>query len=221
MTNKNKTAVVLIIDRSGSMSRIAEATTEALNEFVNGQKAIEGDLTLDAVFFDNNYDEAFSFVDPKVEDVDLTVHPRGMTALYDAIGRKITSFEEKLSKLSKKKLPDNVLFVIATDGHENSSVEYRTSGMIAELIERKKADGWKFTFIGANQDAVLTAKGLGINAEDAITFSADAAGIKSVVGSMSTYTANVRSGMVAEYTDSDREAAVGGADIQIINNKAK
>lgn len=206
--SQNRTSIVLVIDRSGSMGPIAQATTDALNEFVNGQKAIEGPLTLDAVFFDTDIENRFSMLDPRDTEVDLTVKPRGMTALFDAIGTKVTSFREQVAQMAEAERPENILFVIATDGHENSSTEYGREA-VANLIKSAQGDGWKFTFLGANQDAVLTAQGLNIAAEDSITFAANIAGVTNVVRSMGTYASNLRSGVKTGYSIEDRNEAMG------------
>jgi hypothetical protein len=202
-------AVVLVADRSGSMDRIATATQDALEEFVNKQKAQPGGFTVDTVFYDDQYEERAVMVDPRVTDLDLAIHPRGMTAMYDAIGRKINSFAANLEKLEEK--PDKILFVIATDGLENASKEY-TQKSVAALIKSKQDEGWDFTFIGANQDAVLTARGLNIAEKDSITCAADEKGAKSGIDAMSGYTTNIRLGKVAEYSAKDREEAISADD---------
>jgi hypothetical protein len=114
-----------------------------------------------------------------------------------------------LEKLEEK--PDKILFVIATDGFENSSKEYNQR-TVAKLIKAKQEAGWDFTFIAANQDAVMTAQGLNIAEKDSITFAAHEKGAKSVIDAMSTYTTKIRSGMVAEYTTEERMAAVSPDD---------
>jgi hypothetical protein len=205
---KNLTSIVLVADRSGSMSSIAGATEDALKEFVNGQKVLPGDFTIDTVFFDDRYEERANFVDPKVTELNLSIHPRGMTALYDAIGKKINSFTEKLQGMPKSQRPNQVLFVIATDGMENASSEF-DQPTIANLIKKQQElEEWKFTFIGANQDAVLTAKGLNIDADSAITFNASDVGAASVIRSLGNYASSVRLGAAASYSDEDRSEAL-------------
>lgn len=207
-------AVVLIADRSGSMQSIAKATQDALEEFVNKQKSEPGGFTIDTVFFDDKYEERAVMVDPRVHDLDLSIHPRGMTAMHDAIGRKINDFSANLEKLEEK--PDKILFVIATDGFENASQEYNQKS-VADLIKSKQEAGWEFTFIGANQDAISTAKGLNIAEKDAITFAATDGGVGSVIDSMSTYTSNLRVGRVASYSAADRAGAMNKDETEIVD----
>lgn len=220
MTNPDYTAVVLVVDRSGSMASIAANVQETLEEFVNEQLSQPGRLTIDTVFFDSEIDNRASFVDPSKEKLDLELKPRGMTALYDAVGLKVTSFGEALSKMKEEERPGKVIFVIATDGHENSSKEF-TQQRIAELIKvQREVYSWDFTFIGANQDAVLTAEGLNIPKGSAITFAATAGGTESVLRSMSGYVAASRSGLAAEYSNEDRQAALGDESIRDLTKSA-
>lgn len=208
MTDNTYTALVLIVDRSGSMRGIASQTQEALEELVNGQKQEPGKLTIDTVFFDDGYDERAIFANPKKEKLDLAIRPGGMTALYDAVGRKVRSFGDALEKLSDEKRPGTVIVVIATDGHENSSREF-DSKAVAELIkDQQDKYGWKFTFIGANQDAILTAQALNISANDSITFAASAAGTQNVLRSVGNYISKTRTGEDVTYSAMDREEAL-------------
>lgn len=210
MTNKDYTAVVLVVDRSGSMGSIAKSVQGTLEEFVSAQLAEPGRLTIDTVFFDTEVEHRASFVDPAKEKLDLELRPRGMTALFDAVGSKIDSFGETLGKLPEDERPSKVIFVIATDGAENSSTDY-DQRKIAELIKhQREVYAWDFTFIGANQDAVLTAQGLNIPAGSAITFSATDDGAANVINSMSTYVSASRKGFAAGYSAEDRAAAVDG-----------
>lgn len=202
------TAIVLIVDRSGSMSTIAQATQDALQEFISAQKALPGKFTVDTVFFDDRYEERAVMVNPKKASLDLRLEPRGMTAMYDAIGKKLNSFSAELSKLDPKRKPSKVLVAIATDGMENASVEYRQAAVSALIKEKQELHGWNFTFLAANQDAVLTARGLNIGEESAITYNASVQGMSNVIGSLNTYASSVRSGMAAKYSSADREAAL-------------
>jgi len=212
MTKKNYTAVVLIVDRSGSMQFIAKTVQDALEEFVNKQKKEPGTLTIDTVFFDDEVENRASFVNPKRSKLDLSLEPRGMTALYDAVGLKIDSFGRELEKLPENKRPEKVIFVIATDGQENSSKEISRDALAERIKHQQEVYKWDFTFIGANQDAVLTARELNINEGSAITFDASKTGAANVLRSMNTYVAASRAGSEAVYTAFDREEALKSED---------
>lgn len=207
MTNPDYTALVLVIDRSGSMHSIAAATQDALEEYLNGQSQLDGKLTVDTVFFDNKIEERDHLAEAK--DVDLSLKPRGATSLLDAIGSKINSFGQALAEMSEEDRPGKVLFVIATDGQENSSTEF-TGDDISKMIKTQQDEfSWKFVFIGANQDAVQTAKSMNIAAADSITYDASNLGTQSVVGALRGYTTQYRAGeKAAAFSDSDRVAAM-------------
>ncbi len=121
---------------------------------------------LSLVQFDDQYEVVY--LDKDINSADklneATFQPRGMTALYDAIGRTINSVGQRLADLSEDERPDKVLFVIMTDGFENASQEFN-SARISEMINHQRnIYKWKFMFIGANQDAVLSAREIGLPA---------------------------------------------------------
>lgn len=92
-----------------------------------------------------------------------TLVPRGMTALLDAVGRAINEAGCRLAAIPEDQRPGLVVFVIVTDGQENSSHEF-TRAQIKEMIERQQSVySWQFTFLGANQDAFAEAGSLGIS----------------------------------------------------------
>jgi hypothetical protein len=98
--------------------------------------------------------------------------PRGMTALLDAVGRAVNETGERLAKMPEQDRPSLVIFVVMTDGEENSSKEF-TKAQIKEMIEHQQnVYHWQFTFLGANQDAFAEAGGLGIDAAGVACFSA-------------------------------------------------
>lgn len=177
------------------------------NAFLEDQKGVPGTATLTLVQFDNEIDRLADFK-PLAEVEPLThktYEPRGCTRLYDAIGLTVNTCKDTISKGQK---PDKVLVVILTDGLENASQEYTTETIKALLEERQK-DGWEFTFIGANQDAILTAKGIGLtNAASNLTFASTPDGAKSMMRSMSAATSSFRcapQGVAYCYSQEDRD----------------
>ena len=74
-------------------------------------------------------------------------------------------------------VPARTLFVITTDGMENASRHFAADEVRALIEEQKKA-GWEFLFLGANIDAVETARGFGISEDRAVDFVADSIGMK-------------------------------------------
>jgi len=109
---------------------------------------------------------------PKDKWITLTpqkYRPNGGTALMDAVGETIKMAEIHQPRLWSDREDNTISIVILTDGDENSSKAY-TPAHISDLINHHRTQEWTFTFLGANQDAVLKAKSLNIPAASAMTF---------------------------------------------------
>ena len=100
---------------------------------------------------------------------------RGCTALLDAVGTAIEKMENVQKHLPEDHRAGKIIFVITTDGLENSS-EHFTQEQIKRKIEAKKECGWEFLFLGANIDAVETASHFGIGADRAVNYQCDSEG---------------------------------------------
>lgn len=183
--NKNlDTHYLLILDRSGSMQSCWDSTISGLNEQLNTirhleEKYPEQRYFVSLVVFDTEIetileDEPIS----KVEDFDGTEFPPRMaTALHDAMGIGISNLKATLKK--KDKETDSIstaLVVVMTDGWENASKEHNAKS-IKEIIEELEETGaWTFSYMGANQDAVLAAQAYGIGAGNSVTYSSTSRG---------------------------------------------
>jgi len=135
--------------------------------------------------------------------------PRGMTALLDAVGRAINETGERLAKMAESDRPSLVIFVVMTDGHENSSKEFNKS-QIKEMVERQQNDyDWHFTFLGANQDAFAEAGDMGFDAAGVADYATDkvAPAYMATGGKVSRMRAQQRSGETVsnEFTDEERD----------------
>ena len=169
---KDFTDITVVLDRSQSMSSCREEAESGLNHFVKEQQELPGHANFTLVKFDDKYEVAYNAINiKKVEK--CTLEPRGMTALLDAVGRTINDTGERLSKIAHDYRPGLVVFVIVTDGQENSSHEF-TKSQIRGMIEKQQSEfSWQFTFLGANQDAFAEAAGLGISPISTMTYSTD------------------------------------------------
>lgn len=177
---KNKTDITIILDRSGSMSSVKDDTIGGFNNFLSEQQKIEGEAVLSLVQFDDQYETVYldKDINSAAKLTDATFQPRGMTALFDAVGRTINSVGARLSALTESERPDKVLLVIMTDGFENSSREFNAA-KVGEMIKHQRdVYNWQFMFIGANQDAVLSAQEINIPAAAAITYAANEKGTR-------------------------------------------
>lgn len=163
------TDITVVLDRSGSMEAVAKDTKGGFDAFVGEQKKAAGDVALTLVQFDTEYE--FVHRGKPINQVPpLEFIPRGGTALLDAVGKAITETGERLKAMSEAERPARVVFVIITDGEENSSKEYKRD-QVLELIRRQTdAYKWQFVFLGANQDAIHEAAGIGIPAIHAMNY---------------------------------------------------
>ena len=178
--DEKRVEVVFILDRSGSMSGLEADTTGGFNSMLKKQQKVEGEVIWSTVLFDDKHEvihDRASLADVK-ELTEEEYYVRGCTALLDAIGRAIHHIGNVHKYARKEDLPDKTMFVITTDGMENSSCEY-TYASVKKMIERQQEKyGWEFIFLGANIDAVSEAGRLGIRAERAARFHNDGQGIQ-------------------------------------------
>lgn len=166
------TDITLVVDRSGSMARSRRDAEGGVNAFIAEQAGKPGEALLTLVQFDTEYE--FLHKGVPISDVpDYTLHPRGMTALLDAVGRAINETGERLANMDEEDRPGLVIFVVLTDGHENASREFSKAD-IKEMIEHQQETyGWHFTFLGANQDAFAEAARMGIGPAGVANFDPD------------------------------------------------
>lgn len=204
----NFTDITVILDRSGSMSSVANDVIGGFNKFIESQKKVKGTALMSLVQFDNEYESVYEGIDIK-EVKELNLVPRGMTALLDAIGRSITETGERLNNMKKNKRPDKVICVIITDGEENASKEYNKQ-QISEMIKHQTSIyNWEFVFLGANQDAINEANSIGINMKNAINYSHSSKGYANTFNILSSTIASCRScGNDISFSDKDREKAM-------------
>ena len=121
-----KVEIAIVLDKSGSMQSIKKATIDGFNNFISDQLKNKIDARVTLAQFNHTYELVYQNV--KLEHLNkLTSQiyvPGGTTALLDAIGNTINIIKEKHKHIKKSKRPENVIFVIITDGYENSSVKY-------------------------------------------------------------------------------------------------
>lgn len=169
MTNPDRHHVVILLDRSGSMIAVKSDTEGGLRAFLAAQAEAPGDTTVSLYQFDDRYEAVYENK-PLAEVPDFQLVPRGMTALLDAIGRTITTVGGQLAAMPSGDRPGEVVIVIFTDGQENASGEY-TQSVIKHLITQQQEQyGWKFVFLGADQDAFAVSGGIGIRADSTLSY---------------------------------------------------
>ncbi len=178
MEKNNVTELVFILDRSGSMSGLEGDTIGGFNSMIEKQKKEDGEAWVSTILFDNRSEvlhDRLKLADvPKMTDRDYTV--RGCTALLDAIGGAIRHIGNIHKYARPEDVPAHTMFVITTDGMENASKEFSSDDVKGMIRRQKEKYGWEFLFLGANIDAVETAKHFGIDEDRAVTYRSDSAG---------------------------------------------
>lgn len=177
---ENLTEMVFVLDRSGSMSGLAADTIGGFNELIEKQKKIEGDAYVTTVLFDHEYEVLHDHValGEVAPLTDKEYFARGSTALLDAVGRTINAVGARLAAAPEEERPEHVVFVITTDGMENSSREYTAQRVRGMIEHQQQKYSWQFVFLGANMDAVSEARNLGISAKYAADFTPSHSGVR-------------------------------------------
>lgn len=181
MTDKNKTSILCILDRSGSMSSIKDDAIGGYNNFIENQKKEPGDAFVTTILFDHEYISLYENKNlneiPKLTSTEF--FPRGTTALYDAIGKGINTLGENLSKLEENDRPGTVIVLIITDGQENSSKEFSRE-KIKEMIKlQKEVYSWKFMFLCADESTLDDGVDLGFSRNLSFVYTTDSIGVNS------------------------------------------
>ena len=150
--------IVVILDRSGSMEDARSDHEGGLRSFVTDQRDLEDEARFTLIQFDHVNPCEILFDRVPIEDVDtskIVLIPRGGTPLLDAVGRAVAHV--------RAQVPDdgNVVVMVITDGHENSSREW-TKDRVKALVTELEQKNWSFLFLGANVDAFAEAGKMGI-----------------------------------------------------------
>ena len=195
MKQEKLTEIVCIIDRSGSMGSIRDDAIGSFNTFLKDQQSLSGEALMTIVLFDDQYEIMHNGT--RIGYVPLlttkTYVPRGSTALFDAIGRTINEVKSRISKTEdKRKIPDNVIVAILTDGEENASTEFSLSQIESMIKNQIKKDQWNFVYLSADPKAFEDAGKIGIAKNNVVRFEADSEGIQDCCMEMNAICCNIR-----------------------------
>lgn len=157
--------VVFLLDESGSMNSCKDQTIRGFNEYLQTLKQEKKKIKMSLTKF-NNHTARIEYTNMPVTDApQLTIEtyqPNGNTPLFDAIGKTIHNNREN----------GRTLFVIMTDGEENSSTEYKKDTIVS-LIKEHETKEWTFVYLGANQDAWANSQSLGLHAGNILSYNSN------------------------------------------------
>ncbi len=172
------TELVLILDRSGSMSGLESDTIGGFNSMIAKQLKEPGDALISTILFDNESEVLHDRLPldkiPIMTTRDYFVG--GCTALLDAVGRAIHHISNVHKYARREDVPEKTLFIITTDGMENASREYTYDKVKAMITCQQEQYGWEFLFLGANIDAAKEAGHIGIRENRAANYCHDSRG---------------------------------------------
>lgn len=203
---KGYTHISVLLDRSGSMASIKDSVTEEFNKLLREQKEVKGKATFTFAQFDDKYDIVERNIDLKdAKNLDLV--PRGMTALLDGIGKLVAQTGEDLAAMPESERPENVVFIVITDGGENSSQEYTREKIFEMIKHQEDTYNWTFVYLGANQDAIAVGGSFGFSSGSTMTYNASAGGVSSAYCAVSSNLRSMRLGETQDFsfTDEQRE----------------
>lgn len=210
ITATGRCEVVVLLDRSGSMSSIKTDMEGGYNRFVEEQRKLPGECAFTLVQFDTQGIDTVYEAKPVADVPGLVLEPRGGTPLLDALGQTLSRTRDRIGTL---KGGDKVVFLIITDGQENSSHEFKKD-QIKKLVEQQTTAGWAFVYLGANVDAFAEAGSMGISTMSSAGYTPDSGGVKHAFVAMSANLSSYRTSPTAnargmELTDEQRKKMGG------------
>jgi len=192
---KNYTHVTLVVDRSGSMISMKNGAEEGINALLSDQFKQKGKFTTTIVDF-NITSRTIKRLARGVEK--YTMFPDGGTALYDAVSDEIDATGRDLAALPESERPSKVVFVIVTDGEENSSRRATKYNVANKIKHQENNYGWKFVFQGAEESAW---QGVELGITNTRSYLASNVGQVASYGSLSNAISSYRSGSDLAFAD--------------------
>lgn len=230
----NLTDITIVLDKSGSMAGTRQATIDGFNEFIDDQREVPGEANVSLVQFGSAYTPDYT-AQPIANVQDLshsTYNPNeGSTRLYDSVCRAIDETGQRLAAMDEAQRPGKVIMVIYTDGLENDSRQFNENDVKQRIEHQRETYKWEFLFLGANQDAMLSATRIGIDSGKAMTYATTSRGIGASYKSLANTVSLMRSAhdaadmtcfnfCASDYAAQDAELTMQGSSITNANSSA-
>lgn len=217
MPKKDLTAICAVIDGSSSMEVIRPGVISGFNEFLDAQKKDPGETVFSLIQFSSiglelTYKKLHDFRNIK-EIEPLTTEsyaPNGATPLLDAMGKAINEFGAQLAAIPEEYRPSKVVFLVITDGEENSSKEFSRLQIKNMTLHQENKYDWKFVYLGANQDSFAESMKIGINRHSTMNYNYSSQGVARGIMTASASISNYKSGALKDVilTDDDSEDVI-------------
>jgi uncharacterized protein YegL len=161
---KERTNVVMVLDKSGSMASIKDITIRGFNEHLQtlNQQAQDGtEIYASLILFDSKVvAQSFNVSVRNMQELtDETYKPDGGTAMFDAVGNALERLESDTDINDEN---NSYLVMVFSDGEENSSKVWTSAKLAERIQDLQKTNRWTFTYVGANQDLSVIQKTLNL-----------------------------------------------------------
>ena len=186
------THYLLILDESGSMGKVKQQTLNGLNEQIQTIKSLEIKYPTQKYFI--SIVKFNTEITPLIIDVPASevkelknedYNPNQKTSLHDAIGISTSELKKRIQTKLDKGIASAVI-VIMTDGVDNDSKEYKAEDIKIIIDELNKTNLYTFSFIGSDQDTILTSKRYGISDTNTMTYTSDIIGTTDVFNKLNS-----------------------------------
>ena len=210
----NYTDITILLDRSGSMESIRGAMESAFNEFILQHKAVPS-TRLTMMQFDSHepIPEVVYEAQPINDAKPFRINPRELTPLWDALCRAVDMTGKRFEAMPEADRPDQVVFVIITDGLENASRKFKRQDVHERITHQQSLYNWQFVYLGANQDAIAVADSIGVTSDNAIDYAAAPQAVGSTISSLTANTvayAQRQRTSAGAFSRAQRVGAMGG-----------
>lgn len=196
-TSTDLVDVIILVDRSGSMSSIQVDMENGLNNFIKEQQAEPGNVRLSLYSFDS-YGVDEHCVDVAIKDAPrFKLVPRASTPLYYSMMNVI----DRTLKRHSKTVPNKVIYVVITDGQENTNRGVSRADIDAKIAELRDKKLWNIVFMGCRFNASEYGQDMGIKQYSTMTFKDNKRGIDNAFESLSKSVTNIKGMSAQDYVE--------------------